>query len=646
MPAVLHRDFPVEIDLATRTDQPGGTPREYPLSFSSEAPVKRYDWMSDSWYYEVLSHDAGDVDLSRAQGGLPLIKRHRMDQIGSVNPVTLDAQSRRLRGVARFSSIAPAQEQETLLREGHLRTVSAGYKILNPMTFAGKAEDGLPIFRCRWQPCEVSTEPIPADISVGFGRGENEQDLVEVTITEGERAMDHTEVYGAAPGTPPATPPAGQARAEQPAPTSTQPPAAPVTGRDRGAEAAEIMEMAQAHGMGARAADWLRRGLTPDQVGREILSGIRTQGPGQPAAESLTPPMSRRDSRRYSVLRALRMQAEGRALDGLEGEVHQELARTQKPENGGVLIPWRMRTDDDLLRERTMGTMQATGGATLVGQQVMPDMIDLLRNRALVLVAGAKLYTGLVGNVLWNKKTAAPTVYWMEENPSSGATQSQPTYGFVSASPKTLIGNVLIPRQLLVQASIDVEADVRNDLATGHGLAIDLAALHGSGTDKQPVGLYSAAGVQLHAVGGVPDIEDITKMPGLIATQNADMGALSWMTTPAMAGVLMRTPVVSGHPLMIWNGNFREGSMFGWSARATNQVSSTLGSGANEHGLIFGNWNDLAVCMWGNAVEIQVDTLTLASKGQVVITSFGMADTAILRPVSFCKGTGALIEAS
>jgi HK97 family phage major capsid protein len=460
---------------------------------------------------------------------------------------------------------------------------------------------------------------------------------VQDTITEGERAMPNEA------GTPPA----------QGAQTPAQPAAAPPApahveiARDRGAEAAEIMEMCQFHGVTARAAEWLRQGLTPDQVSREILKAVRTQGPAQPSAESLAN-MPARDRNRYSIQRAIRMQIEmkegnRRQYDGLEAELHQELAGHRSgTDHGGILVPWRLRTDDEILQARTLGTTQPTGGATLVGQQIMPDMIDLLRARALVLVAGARLYPGLQANVMFNKKTGEPTVYWMDENPAAAVTGSEPAYGYISASPKTLIGQIQIPRQLLVQSSIDVEADVRNDLGIGHGMAVDRAALHGKGTDKQPIGLWSAAGVLSHAVGGVPDLTDLTTMPGLVADQNADLGALSWMTTPLMAAVLKRTPVVSGQSPMLWTGTYRDGDLQGYPARTTNQISKTLVGGA-EHGLIFGNWNDLAVLTWGNDLEIIVDVVTKAGYGQVVITSYSMADTAILRPVSFVKGTGATI---
>lgn len=646
VPRIQYRDFEVEVEA--RADQDEGQLRLYPVSFSSEAPVRRFSW--DTWeeYDEVLSHTGSDVDLSRAKNGLPLIKSHqRLLHFGSVNDIALDEKRGRLRGMASFSSIPLGQEQETMLREGHIKTVSVGYQVLSMEMVAKDKKTGLATYRCRWMPYEVSTEPIPADHKVGFGRTRTapEVDLVEFTIeepaTEGERTMSVDA------GTQPAAVDRPAKGAEtQDAPAAAAPAPKVTDTRDRGLEAAEIMDMAQAHGMTDRAAGWIRQGLSPDQVSREILKAVRTQGPGQPSAEALAA-MPTRDRKRYSIHRAIRMQAElmdGKRAryDGLESEVHDELAKHRTgADHGGVLVPWRLSDDD---QQRVLGTTQQTGGATLVGQQVMPDMIDLLRNRALVLVAGARLYPGMQGVVYFNKKTGAPTVTWMEENPPSDAPQSEPSYGYVSLSPKTLIGQVQIPRQLLVMSSIDVEADIRSDLATGHGLALDLGALHGKGTDKQPVGIYGAGDVQSHPVGGVPDLEDVTTMPALVADKNADLGALSWMTTPLMAGVLKRTPLVSGYPVFLWVGTYREGELGGYPARTTNQISKTLGAGSNEHGLVFGNWNDLLVGMWGNDLEIVVDVVTKAARGQILITSYSMADTAVRRGESFVKGTGALLS--
>jgi HK97 family phage major capsid protein len=642
VPRIQYRNFEVEVEPRADGDAASGEVRLYPVSFSSEVPVRRFSWETWEDYDEVLSHEPADIDLSRAKNGLPLIKSHqRLLHFGSVNDIQLDEKRKKLRGQASFSSIPLGQEQETMLREGHVKTVSVGYQILS-MQLVSKDKSGVATYRCSWMPYEVSTEPIPADYKVGFGRtraearaGATDVDLVEFTIDEpameGERAMSL--VAGTTPETPAGTAPAAPAGIEV---------------HDRNAEVAEILDMSQAHSMGERASGWIRHGMSPDQVRREILKGIRTSGPGQPAAEALDA-LPAKDRKRYSVQRAIQLQTEtmeGKRsnYDGLEAEVHQELSKRRTgADHGGILVPLRLRSEEDRLM-RTLGTNQATGGATLVGQQVMPDMIDLLRNRALVLAAGAKLYPGLQGVVFFNKKTAAPTVEWMQENPAADATASEATYGYVALSPKTLIGTVQVPRQLMVMSSIDVEADIRADLAMGTGLAIDLGALHGSGSDKQPVGVYSAAGVQSHAVDGVPDLTDLTTMMALVADKNADLGAMGWMTTPLMAGVLMRTAVASGQAIMIWAGTFRDGKLLNFPAFATNQISKTMEASATKHGIIFANWNDLAVGMWGNELEIVVDVVTKAARGQIVITSYAMADVAVLRGDSFVKGTGAVIS--
>lgn len=635
IPAKLYRDFPIELGERQESGEGG---ERYPISFSSEVPVRRWSWDIGD-YFEVLSHDAADVDLSRAENGLPALKSHsRTDQIGSVSGIKVDETARKSRGMLGFSSIPVAVEQKTLVDEGHLSTVSVGYAVTG-MDLISTNENGIPTYRCKWTPFEVSTEPVPADYQVGFGRSDRESSgelrSVEVDVVEpaggGEADMAGTEERTVeAPSSPPKIEARTEPRTEE---------------RNLAAEAAEISEMAAGYGVAERAASWIREGLTPDQVGRKILEIKRTEGEPGPASETLDA-MPTRDKARYSVRRAIAIAANAEKFDGLEAEVDQELrAHRSGGDHGGILIPWRLRGNDELTdyAKRTLGTGEATGGATLVGEVIMPDMIDLLRNKALCLLAGAKLYPGLSGVVQFNRKTTAPTVYWIEENPAADVTGSEGTYGYVSLSPKTLIGSVQVPRQLLTMATIDVEADIRTDLAIGHALALDLAALHGSGTDKEPEGIYSAAGVLSETFGGVPSLAHVSAMVGKIADANADLGALSFMTTPLMAELMTRTVKESGYPVYLWNGPLTDGTMLGYPARATNQISKTLGTGS-DHGIIFGNWNDLLMGLWGNDLEIVVDTVTRAKRGQVVITSYSMGDTALRHGASFCKGLTAVLS--
>jgi len=618
----------------TRASGPG---RAIKATLSSETPVPTV-YPDVGQVLEILDHGPASIDLARAVNGrLPLLVGHdpaELPRPGNVEHIRLAG--RRLRGTLRFGSSDRAAEILAAIDEGTLTELSIGYQVKEWKQEGTDPESGRPIVRAtRWTLYECSLVNLPADVSVGVGRSLRKEQIMttrpNIIEPAGEPEMTRDQRMRFV---------TVQRRAMELLAAHATGPEAPEVVRAVNATLARVLPDTR-----------LSADEALDQVSEVILRAIQTRGPAQPGSEALDG-MSSRDRSRYSVARAVQLQAErtlGRRerFDGLEAEVHAELLRGRpqsSEDHGGILIPWSMRSaDDGYGGRRTMGTFQATGGATLVGQQTMPDMIDILRNNAAVLASGAKLYTGLSGNVSFNKATADPTVYWMDENPPADVPQSEPGYGYVTMSPKTLIGQVQVPKQLLVQSSIDIESDIRERLGANHALKLDLAAIHGLGSDKQPIGIWNQTGVLAHPCGGVPDLNDVVTIPALVAAKNADIGALAWLTTPTMAAVLQRTAVVDGQAVFIWNGTFREGTLNGFPARATNQVSSTLGSGADEHGLLFGNWRDLAIGIWGNELEVVVDVVTLAARAQIKITSYSMCDTGILRTDSFVKGTGAKV---
>lgn len=210
--------------------------------------------------------------------------------------------------------------------------------------------------------------------------------------------------------------------------------------------------------------------------------------------------------------------------------------------------------------------------------------------------------------------------------------------------PKTLQGSTSYARQLLAQASLDVEMLVRDDLAAGHGLAYDLAALHGLGSDGEPWGIYNAPDVQAHPFGGVPTYALMVQMQGLVADANADEGSLGYLTNPLTASLLKQTPehATIGSGTWVWTGPIGEGMVAGYRASATKQASGTLAGGA-EQAIIYGNWADLMIALWG-AMELVVDPYSKKKQALIEVTSFQMADIGIRHGESFCKATGATLS--
>lgn len=406
---------------------------------------------------------------------------------------------------------------------------------------------------------------------------------------------------------------------------------------------AEIVRMCNENGMSARAADFIEEGLTADQVARKIIDSRTTKGHAQASAEAIAE-IPAKDMKNYSYQRAISMllaRAESRigSFSGLEAEVSQEIER-KLPDGvvrrGGILVPMNTRANS---------TIGLAKGTELVYEQ-KGELIELLRNQAMLLKMGARLLTGVTGPIGFAKQTGGATVTWMPENPGSNAPSADLAFGFVTGTPRTMIGVVPYTRQLISQASLDFEGLVREELAIGHGLAWDKAGLHGSGQNGEPIGLYKAAGTSVTAMGGTPTYGKLVDMTTQVANLNALQGSLGFLTTPTMAGKLRQTLVASAAGSnFIWSGTNQDGNVAGYTARATNQVSNTMtgseATGGSENGLLFGNWSDVLVLMF-NAMELVIDTVTLKKQAAIEVASYQLADIVLRHPESFSKATGAV----
>ena len=139
-----------EIDVGTIRAET----RTVQASLSSEFPVQRYDGE------EVLSHDPGAVDLSRAP--LPLLCSHNNGSlpVGVVEGLKVD--NGKLRGTLRLSA-----NQEGIWKDicdGIIRNLSIGYQIIEKV----KTKRGY--IAKKWMPYECSLVAAPADNTVGIGR--------------------------------------------------------------------------------------------------------------------------------------------------------------------------------------------------------------------------------------------------------------------------------------------------------------------------------------------------------------------------------------------------------------------------------------------------------------------------------------------
>ncbi len=163
-----HRAFDGEADAVRVIDE---EKRIVELSFSSENPVKRYG------AFEILSHKAGAVKLERINtSGCLLFNHDKNAVIGKI----VKAEIKNRRGIARvqFDDDDVSTMYYNKVKNGTLRNTSVGYNVYEVKRETVGKNENLKINEVvtLWEPLEISLVSIPADYTVGVGRGENNDD--------------------------------------------------------------------------------------------------------------------------------------------------------------------------------------------------------------------------------------------------------------------------------------------------------------------------------------------------------------------------------------------------------------------------------------------------------------------------------------
>ena len=600
------------------------------LAFASETPYERY------WGIEILDCTASAMRTGRLRSGANLLCDHdSKDVVGVVESVEIGA-DRVGRAVVRFGKSARAEEVWQDVRDGIRRNVSVGYMINKAQLVETK--DGLDTYRVTdWEPFEVSLVSVPADASVGVGRS------AEQTPQQSESAAP----AAIAPDAPAevATPTAESERAAT-EPTASKPPAITPSQEKTMPEivvpevrnhAAEISKVAATIPGGAEMAmSAIQRGLTVEAFQREALEKMASK----PVPTSDIG-LSKKEIQRYSVLKVARHLADAtsftanetafeRACSDAVGQLFGKTAR-------GFYMP-----SDVQKRDLVVGTPTA-GGNLVATDLLMGSFIDILRNAMVIDRMGARMLTGLVGNVAIPKQTGNSTIYWVAEN--TAPTESQQSIGQVLMSPKTAGGFTDIGRTLMNQTSLDVENFVLGDLAANLGLGIQQAVISGTGASNQPSGLLTR--ITAAIIGGTnglaPTWDNIIDLETNIANANAAVEKMGYLVNAKTRGKLKRTQkfaTTNGDP--IWDaGNT---PLNGYQAGVTNAVPSNLTKGTSSgvcSAVIFGNFNDLMIGMWGTT-DLMRDPYANSTSGGVRMIALQDVDVQLRNIESFATMVDAL----
>lgn len=575
--------------------------RRATLAFSSEMEVDR------GWGIEVLDHSPGSIDMEFiGSGRAPLLVDHEMaDQVGVVEQISLGS-DRVARAVVRFGKSARAEEIWQDVKDGIRSNVSVGY-IINEMVSGGKKGDREVFRATRWMPLEISIVSIPADTSVGVGRAMTPAPAPVadpiIIVKETPKMSDDVSV-----------------KAE----------------RER---VSAILELASRHNQREFGESAIRDGASIEQFRGALLDKVSSKPLNVDHEIGLTD----KEIRSFSFVKAMRALAnpqDRRAQDeaAFEFAASEAAAKKEGRTSRGLMVPVDVLYKRDITTSTASGT--AKGGNLVATDLLASSFIDVLRNKMVLNTLGAQFLTGLQGNVAIPRKTAASSAYWVAENVAPTESTNAPAFDQVTMTPKTLGAYVDISRRLMLQSSLDIENLVRNDLAASIAVAMDGAAIAGSGSNK-PTGVLNTSGigsVTLGTNGGAPTWAMVTNLVREVDIDNALNGAAAFLTNGQVKAKLSNTSKQTSGV----EGNFILGpdvnTLYGYPLVVSQQVPANLskGTGSNLSAMIFGVWSELLIGQW-SGIDLMADPYTGSNAGTVRIVAFHDCDFAVRHPESFAE---------
>lgn len=645
------------------------------MAFASAEPYER-------WFgIEVLRVTEQSVRLARLQDGAPLLFNHNWDDLRGVHvpgSVRADADEV-LRGQVRITSATQiGRDTIGLVESGVLTKASTGYqihKVIEQTTsksgerisreLDGSAFERV-VERCQvrdgrrvrgdlaefrraldevagpfdraegepatyividWEPLENSLVTVPADPTVGVGRGAEVRNLILIsqpaaqTANQGANMADTKNVATGAS--------ADGSQGEQ----ATRQSPVEIERERRQA----IQNLCKANKIDARTEErWIVDGASLSDVANQLLDVLEERGKTKPSTASALG-LSNSEAQRYSMFRAIRALHYGGKNPQLirdaafEIECSNAVAKRLGRETTSILVPSEVlsRPLERAALDRAMSTTPGSKGGYMVDTTNM-GFVDVLRNRSVAMSMGARVISGLEGNVSFTRQTGKGTVSW-QAGEGSSITAADQALGQLSMTPRTAIAITDVSEQLLRQSSPSAEAFVMADLARDIAIdGVDAAVINGTG-GAQPLGIKNTTGVTTGQDAGTVTYAKVLAFVSTAAAANAILSNPGFVTNAAGAAILMQKSRFANTDTPLWDGNILDGICVGFRAMASEQLAS-----AN---LIFGSWGEVIIGEWG-VLELATDTGgTRFNQAQVGIRAMWMVDVLVRYPQAFVVST-------
>jgi HK97 family phage major capsid protein len=279
-------------------------------------------------------------------------------------------------------------------------------------------------------------------------------------------------------------------------------------------------------------------------------------------------------------------------------------------------------TDVGMQAKRDLqGGGAGSAGGFLVDEQVRPLAMPLSGSG--VGQAGATFIENATRNQKIPALGASPNFEWLANESASLTPDTSMT--LVARGATFNVGGISVKASYALQQQTNLDRMMPQLLIELGNTALDRAALNGSGTSGEPLGLLQNSEVP-SVSGATANMPALSEMEELAVQNGASDENLSWMAAPNVRRIL-RPRLLTGGGVSLWP----ESTLLGHRALVTPQMPP--GS------LLVGDFANLTIVLFGEGFEILLDPYTAFRSGAVTFQLRLAVGVVVNYPAAFRKST-------
>jgi HK97 family phage major capsid protein len=121
-------------------------------------------------------------------------------------------------------------------------------------------------------------------------------------------------------------------------------------------------------------------------------------------------------------------------------------------------------------------------------------------------------------------------------------------------------------------------------------------------------------------------VAGIVEFQSDVAANNALVAGASYVTTPAVAGLLMQRQRFSSTDTPLWEGGMLDGRVMGFRAMSSNQMASAT--------MLFGDFSQVIIGEWG-VLELMTNPYSDFTRGLTGLRAWYTCDVAVRQTGAF-----------